>query len=168
MTARRIACFAGAAMALALAACGQGGSRGPGGPGQMARPPSPAQSEALAALACRVTPYAGTDGAVTRQALDAGLRAEFTAADTDGDGVLQKPEIAAFNARRAGGCDGEALVDWHGGGRMGYAAFSARIFTLFDRADRDGDGVVSREEMHSAGRPPRRPIHAPAGALGPS
>ncbi len=152
---------------LALAACGQGGPRGPGPHGPGARSPSPTQSENTAAVACRIAPYAGADGAVSRAALDKGLRAEFAAADADGDGVHSKAEISALNARRAAGCDGEPLIDWNGQGRMSYAAFSARIFTLFDRADIDGDGIVTREEMQTAGRPPRRPNRAAPGAQGP-
>lgn len=153
-----------AVLALTLAACGHRGPGGPGGP----HGPSPLTSETADAVSCRIKPYAGPDGAVTRAALDEGLRKEFAAADTNGDGVLQKDEIAALNAARAGGCDGEPVIDWDGAGRMSYAAFAARIFTLFDRIDVDSDGIASAEEVQNAGRPARGPARPPTtGAVGP-
>lgn len=147
-----------AALALTLAACGHRGPGGPHGPGG----PSPMVSETADAVDCRVKPYAAADGTVTREALDKGLRAEFAAADTNGDGVLQKAEVAALNAARTGGCDSEPVIDWDGAGRMSYAAFAARIFTLFDRVDMDGDGILTSEELQNAGRPARGPSRPPA------
>lgn len=162
-----------ACLALVLAGCsshphgvpgGPGG--GPGGP----RGPSPIQSETTAALDCRIKPYAVPDGSVSRDALDKGLRGAFAAADGNRDGVLEKAEITALNAARAGGCDSEPVIDWDGGGRMTYTAFAARTFTLFDRADADSDGILTAEEMKQAGRPARggHGDPPPGGAQGPS
>ncbi len=150
--------FATAGLALALAAC----SSGPP-PGQGARGPSTTSTEMTAALDCRIKTYASPDGAVARAALDKGLRAEFAAADANGDGRLQKAEIAALNAARGQSCDNEPVIDWEGSGQMTYTAFSARIFTLFDRTDSDGDGVLSPDEIAAAGRP-RRGIQPPKGS----
>mgnify|MGYP001381408173 CR=1 FL=1 len=149
------------ASAFVLAACGGGGPRGPGGPGGPGgRGLSPAAAEMNAAVTCRIKSYAGADGAVARTALDAGLRAEFAAADISGDGGLQKDEIAALNAARSQRCDSEPLIDWEGAGRMTYTAYAARIFTLFDRADANADGVLDPAEMQAAGMP-RRGIAPP-------
>jgi hypothetical protein len=150
-------------LALALAACSSRSHDGPGGPRGRGGP-SPVQAETTAAVACRIAPYAGADGAVDRAALDKGLHAAFTAADANGDGVLQKTEIAALNARRGSGCDNDPVIDWDGAGRMTYAAFAARALTLFDRADADGDGIATAEEMASAGRPPRGRAGPPPGS----
>ena len=146
------------ATTIALAACGHGGSRGPGGPGT--RGPSATATEMTAAVSCRIKAYAAADGTVARTALDTGLRAEFSAADTSGDGRLQKGEIAALNAVRTQRCDSEPLIDWEGAGQMTYTAYAARIFTLFDRADADEDGLLDTAEMAAAGRP-RRGIAPP-------
>lgn len=140
--------LAALALMMTLAACGSRGPRGPGGPGG----PSPLQTESASAVACRIAPYADATGAVTREALDKGLRASFAAADTNGDGFLDKKEIATLNAARAGSCDPEPVIDWSGSGHMTYAAYAARTFTLFDRADRDSDGVITGEEIANIGR----------------
>lgn len=139
------------ASAVMLAACGH---RGPP-PGHGARGPSTTSSEMTAALDCRINAYAAPDGTVARDTLDRGLKAEFAAADTSGDGSLQKTEIAALNAARSQRCDSEPVIDWEGAGRMTYTAYAARIFTLFDRTDTDGDGLLSAEEIAAAGRPTR-------------
>ncbi|MFT3811560.1 MAG: hypothetical protein QM698_16735 [Micropepsaceae bacterium] len=124
---------------------------------------STTSAEMTAAVNCRIKTYAGPDGSVERSALDAGLRAEFAAADTSGDGALQKNEIAALNATRGQRCDSEPVIDWEGAGRMTYTAYAARIFTLFDRADTDEDGILDVAEIEAAGRP-RRGIAPPRGS----
>lgn len=139
--------------ALLLAACAS--HRGPP-MGQGARGPSTTSTEMTAALDCRIKAYAAPDGTVARTALDAGLKAEFAAADTNGDGSLQKAEIAALNAARSQRCDSEPVIDWEGAGQMSYTAYAARIFTLFDRTDSDSDGLLSAEEIAATGRPRRR------------
>lgn len=151
--------LAAIATALLLAACGH--REPPMGPGS--RGPSTTSTEMTAALDCRIRTYAAPDGTVTRAALDRGLRAEFAAADTSRDGGLQKAEIAALNAARTQRCDSEPVIDWEGAGRMTYTAYAARIFTLFDRTDADGDGVLSAEEIAATGRP-RRGIQPPKGS----
>ncbi|MET0375762.1 MAG: hypothetical protein ABW128_16085 [Rhizorhabdus sp.] len=141
---------------LLLAACGHSGPP----PGHAARGPSTTSSEMTAALDCRIRAYASPDGSVARAALDKGLKAEFATADANGDGGLQKAEIAALNAARGQRCDSEPVIDWEGAGRMTYAAYAARIFTLFDRTDADADGVLSADEIAATGRP-RRGIPPP-------
>lgn len=160
MTVSRLAL---AALAVTLAGCGGRGPGGPGGPG--GREASPAQTESTATIACRIAPYAAADGTVTRTALDTGLRAEFAAADTNADGALQKSEIAALNAARASSCDSEPVIDWEGAGQMSYAIYAARLFTVFDRADTDQDGVINAEELSNVGRrkPDRRAPPSPDG-----
>jgi hypothetical protein len=158
-----------AAAMILLAACGSpsagrpGGPGGPGGPGSA----SPVQAETVASIDCRLKPYIAADGSLTRAALDEGLRKELAAADTSGDGGLQKSEIAALNAAKAAGCDAEPLIDWEGAGRMTYPTFAARAFTLFERADADGDGLATAEEIAAAGQPQRRRSGAPPADGGP-
>lgn len=156
--ARPLAALALAALAALTAACS--GRGGPDGPGAR-RGPSLGQAEYAAAFACKVKPYAGPDGTIARQALEDGLKAKFAAADANGDGVLQKSEIAALNAARGASCDSEPVIDFTGEGRMTFADYAARSLTLFDRAGADADGVVTADESARLSRPPRGPARPP-------
>ncbi len=130
----------------------------------MRRGPSAGQAEFAASFDCAIKPYAGPDGTITRQALEDGLRAKFAAADTNGDRVLQKSEIAALNAARGAGCNSEPVIDFTGEGRMTFGEYAARSLTLFARADADEDDIVTPDEISRMTRPSRVRDRPPADA----
>jgi hypothetical protein len=93
--------------------------------------------------------YAGPDGNVTREALEAGLRKDFDAADTNHDGVLEPDEARAVNLIRWNEDKSATspLVDWNGDGVIDFNEFAATARALFQQLDRNGDGVLTPEEM---------------------
>jgi Ca2+-binding EF-hand superfamily protein len=95
--------------------------------------------------------------------------------DKDGDGALDKQELAAAFA--GGGADGDRpeapgepgrffeRLDANKDGKVTVdeapEQFRERIEALLKRADKDGDGAVTREEFRAAGPPDRKPPGAP-------
>ena len=139
---------------LILAACAQDG------PGRRnGRPPGfgPMPREAMApAGECLLKPLAAADsGALSRQRMDSAIKDSFARADLNGDGALDTAEVRALNASRAATCDTTPQIDWSGTGQVGLTAYGARYRTAFAKADIDGDGIVSREEMTRLPRQPR-------------
>ncbi len=128
------------AAGLSLAACGSAGPE--------RRPGMAAPGMAEPAGACLLTPFVtNADGSLDRPQLDAALKAAFARADANGDGALGKQEIVALNAARAATCDRTPFIDWSETGRMSFAAFAARYYTAFSRADIDEDGRLTAAEI---------------------
>jgi len=92
---------------------------------------------------------ANHDGSVTRAEMEAGLRADFAAADTNHDGVLEPDEVWAVNEKRSSEDASAAspLVDWNNDGVVDFDEFAATARSLFDQLDADGNGVLSPAEM---------------------
>ena len=82
---------------------------------------------------------ANKDGLVTRDEVEAGLRVQFEAADTDHNGSLNLSEIQAENARRwqASGTGSSPLIDWNQDGTVSFAEFSGTAHSVFAQLDRD-------------------------------
>lgn len=97
--------------------------------------------------------YAGPDGRLTRQQLDAGLRKDFEAADKNHDGVLQPDEARAVNQQRWSEDQSaiSPLQDWNGDGVIDFNEFAATARALFGELDRDGNGVLTPDELHPGG-----------------
>jgi len=89
------------------------------------------------------------DGAVTRAEMEAGLRADFAAADTNHDGRLDADETSAVNEQRwgEGASTTSTLVDWNQDGFVDFHEFAGTARSLFSELDRDGDGKVTPKEM---------------------
>jgi len=96
--------------------------------------------------------YADAKGNVTRQAMEAGLKRDFAAADTNHDGVLEKDEVRAVNDQRwqEDKSAYSPLVDWNGDGIVDFNEFSETARSLFDDLDADGNGVLTPEELRTA------------------
>jgi hypothetical protein len=117
---------------------------------------------------------ANKDGNVTRAEMEAGLKADFDAADTNHDGVLDKAEVEAVNHSRwdKDASASSPLIDWNNDGVVDLREYSATVHSLFDELDKDGDGVVTREEMKlgggpkSGGGPKGRKMQGPRGGGG--
>jgi Ca2+-binding EF-hand superfamily protein len=93
--------------------------------------------------------YADKDGKLTRAQLEAGLRKDFDAADLNHDGVLEPDEVRAVNQQRWTE-DKSAispLQDWNGDGVVDFGEFAANARPLFRQFDRNGDGVLTPDEL---------------------
>jgi Ca2+-binding EF-hand superfamily protein len=110
---------------------------------------------------------ANRDGEVTTAELNAGLRADFNAADADRDGVLNLAEMRGVNQRRleSDGSSATPLIDWNQDGHVDFQEFAAAPRSLFTQLDRNSDGTLSADEINPHPRlrhkPP--PLIAPYG-----
>ncbi|MGA7674350.1 MAG: hypothetical protein WCA78_04810 [Rhizomicrobium sp.] len=100
--------------------------------------------------------YADKDGKVTRAEMEAGLRKDFNAADTNHDGVLDLDEMRAVNEKRWNEDQAAAspLVDWNHKGYVDFDDFAATARSLFDQLDTKGDGVLTPAELKIPGSGP--------------
>ena len=93
--------------------------------------------------------YAGPDGRLTRQQLEQGLRRDFDAADTNHDGVLEPDEARAVNQQRWQEDQSaiSPLQDWNGDGVIDFNEYASTARALFNDLDRDGNGVLTPDEL---------------------
>jgi hypothetical protein len=133
-------------LALLLAACG--------GAPQFA-PPGGLGAEQQANLTNLMRLDANGDGLLDRVELDNGLRQEYMRADRDRDGRLSPAETSDENVRRwqAEGPAATPLIDWNQDGVVDFLEFANAVRGLFDSADRDRSGSLSRDELVIARRP---------------
>jgi hypothetical protein len=135
-------------VALIAAACG-GGPPGP-------RTPPPDEWHPASELLAK---YADKNGAVTRAAIEAGLRADFAAADKNHDGCLDEDEARAVNQSRwkEGASTTSPLIDFLHNGCIDFVEFAAEPRSLFEQLDKDGDGRLTPAELHLGRKPPNTP-----------
>ena len=90
---------------------------------------------------------ADRDGRITRAEAQAARQAAFARIDADGDGYIsaQEREAAAAAQRRRGW----GRVDADNDGRISRDEFLNQPMRLFDRFDRDGDGVLDASEVEA-------------------
>lgn len=140
-------CGAVLALAVAIAGCA-------GGP---PHPPQHVEEEWHAPVQI-LLPYADKDGKVTRAALEAGLRRDFDAADTNHDGVLEPDEVRAVNQQRwqEDKSSASPLIDWKGNGLIDFDEFAATARSLFDEFDKNHDGVLTPNELRPQAVGPQR------------
>ncbi len=118
------------------------------------RPP-PHRAAPLHGPALQLARFADQDGNVTRAAMEQGLRQDFDAADLDHDGVLQPDEARPLNdARAADDPSASRLIDWNGNGVIDFKEYVAAPHALFDQLDRDGDDVLTPDELQGGGGGP--------------
>ncbi|HWA89993.1 MAG TPA: EF-hand domain-containing protein [Rhizomicrobium sp.] len=103
------------------------------------------------------------DGSLTRAQLEAGLKTDFAAADTNHDGRLDGDETRAVNEQRwsENASTTSTLVDWNQDGFVDFNEFAGTARSLFAELDSDGDGVLTPKEM---GRKQEGPAPAAAPA----
>jgi EF hand len=102
---------------------------------------------------------ANHDGVVTRAEMEAGLKADYQAADLNHDGCLDPHEVQVENDRRLAqdGAAATPLKDWNLDGCVDIHEFSNVAHSYFDLADRRKDGRVTVAEL----RGPTMPIAPP-------
>jgi len=102
------------------------------------------------------------DGVVTREEMEAGLKAEYAAADENKDNCLDPPEVRAENQRRLehDGAEASPLTDWNLDGCVDMREFANTAHSYFDLADKTKDGRVTQVEL----RGPSMPLAPPTGA----
>jgi hypothetical protein len=100
------------------------------------------------------------DGVVTREEMEAGLKAEFAAADTNGDGCLNPAEVRAENDRRLArdGAAASPLKDWNLDGCVDLKEFSNTAHSYFDLVDKKKDGKVTLLELRGPSMPIAPPV----------
>lgn len=141
---RRVsACFAAALAAFVVATRGdaEAAQRLPSG-----LPPS-------AALLLRYD--ANHDNIVTREEVEAGLKADFAAADTNGDGCLGPAEVRAENQRRLArdGAEASPLVDWNLDGCVDEREFGNTVRSYFSLLDKTKNGRITQNELRGPSMP---------------
>jgi len=92
------------------------------------------------------------DGNVARAELEETLTADFKKDDLNGDGSLDVSEARPLNERIREEKVASPVFDWNADGRIVFVEFASQWRTLFDRADRNRDGIVDEEEMTGRAR----------------
>jgi Ca2+-binding EF-hand superfamily protein len=94
---------------------------------------------------------ANHDGTITRAEMEAGLKADFDAADTNHDGRLDPDEVLAVNERRwaEGQSTASTLVDWNQDGFVDFNEFAGTVRSLFAEIDTDSNGELSPKELQA-------------------
>ena len=132
----------GALIALALTLIGCGGGPKPDGTPEW-HPPSELLQR-----------FADKNGVVTRAAIEAGLRADFAAADKNHDGCLDADEARAVNEARwkLSASTTSPLIDFFHNGCIDFDEFAAEPRSVFEQLDKNGDGRLTPDELHSSRR----------------
>lgn len=140
------------ATATLLQACSiVGGRRGP--PGGMGAMPGGAGEFASPSRLQQLQRFdADTDGNISRDEFDKVLKSDFALADVNGDGGLSAQETRAVNDRLLTVRDISPILDWNADSRVDLAEFGAQWRSVFESADADRDGIVTKEELMR--RPP--------------
>ncbi|MCE9524174.1 MAG: hypothetical protein K8S25_17280 [Alphaproteobacteria bacterium] len=93
-----------------------------------------------------------TNGDLTKPVLEVGLKADYAKSDLNADGVLDTAETRALNEQLRSERNMSPVFDWNADGRIDYTEFATQWRTLFDRADRNRDGIVDADEIEGSGR----------------
>lgn len=104
---------------------------------------------------------ANHDGTLTKAELEAGLKAEFDAADADRNGCLNPDEVRTINEKRLAeqGSTATPLIDWNQDGCVDFNEFAGTTRSLFTELDRNEDGKLDPKELN-----PRAAAKAKKGA----
>jgi EF hand domain-containing protein len=158
----------GCAAALLIGAgCAGGGARSQGTRGPIDNPNNPFRAATIPELQFEIQLMlsfdANRDGMVTRDELEAGLKQQFDAADTNHDGHLDLKEMQAENDRRwrMYGTASSPLIDWNQDGVVDFDEFATTARSVFAELDRDRGGTLAGAELRVPvirGGPRRGPV----------
>jgi len=95
------------------------------------------------------------NGNVTRDEMEAGLKAEFAAADSNSDSCIDREEVRIENNRRLTQDRGQAspLTDWNLDGCVDATEFGNTVRSYFTLADKTKDNAVSQQELRGPAMP---------------
>lgn len=139
----RFAACAGIAVLIASACAGPRVARqGPN------RPPQPIM-ETEQNIKLMLSYDENSDGTVTRQELENGLRRQFAVADLNHDGRIDLQEMQAENDRRykAFGSETSPLIDWNQDGYIDFDEFASTARSVFEEMDKNHDGKLDPNEL---------------------
>ena len=145
-----------ACVVLAVAACA---GRGSGGNANRPLPPIGETEENIKLM---LSYDENSDGTVTRDELEAGLRRQYAAADLNHDGKIDIREMQAENDRRfrAFGTAASPLIDWNQDGMIDFTEFASTARSVFEEMDKNHDGKLDGNELRlpqpGRGAPPPR------------
>jgi hypothetical protein len=111
-------------------------------------------------VAAMLTKYiTNKDGTLTHVQLEAGLHADFNAADKNHSNCLDADETRAINQQRYAEDQStySPLVDFKGKGCIDFDEFAATPNSLFDTLDRDGNGILTPQEINPYAAPAKTP-----------
>ncbi len=93
---------------------------------------------------------ANHDGTLTKAELEAGLKAEFDAADADHNGCLNPDEVRSINEKRLQelGSTATPLIDWNQDGCVDFNEYAGPMRSLFTEMDRNEDGKLDPKELN--------------------
>jgi hypothetical protein len=160
-----------AALAMTVQGCSSmnifGGADTPAAAPSNASAPEAAEADPAAAKMpaekARLSRFdANTDGLVQKAELEATLQADFKSDDLNGNEALDPSEARAVNERLRADTGMSPVFDWNADGRLVYGEYATQWRTLFDRTDRNSDGVVDADEIKYSGRERKpRPLPQP-------
>ncbi len=139
-----------AALAMSVQGCSMlgGGQSGPRSAGAGAQGDAQRQAESN-----RLARFdENGDGSVQRAEMEDTLKADFKKDDLNNNQALDPVEARALNERLRDEPGTSPVFDWNADGRLVYAEFATQWRTMFDRADRNSDGVIDADELKSMGR----------------
>jgi Ca2+-binding EF-hand superfamily protein len=146
----RLAALTGAGLLIASACAG------PRNPGANANRPPPPITETEQNIKLMLSYDENSDGTVTRQELEDGLRRQYAAADLNHDGKIDLKEMQAENDRRfrAFGTEASPLIDWNQDGIIDFDEFASTTRSVFEEMDKNHDGKLDNNELRlpAAGR----------------
>ncbi len=92
---------------------------------------------------------ANGDGKITADEMNAKHADFFAKADGDGDGAITREEMEAFHIARRAEHMQKRSGDSNGDGVVDRSEYIEAAGERFDRLDKDGDGVLSKDEMRA-------------------
>jgi len=100
--------------------------------------------------------YGDKNGVVTRAAFEAGLRADFAAADKNHDGCVDEEEARAVNEARwkISASATSPLIDFLHNGCIDFDEFAAEPRSVFEQLDKNADGRLTPDELHPGRKAP--------------
>jgi Ca2+-binding EF-hand superfamily protein len=161
---RMLGCGAAAILAVAGCAGPRAGQRPPqGGPNAAMRPVGEREQN----IRLMLSYDENSDGTVTRDELEAGLKRQFTVCDLNHDGRIDIKEMQAENDRRfrAFGTAASPLIDWNQNGQIDFDEFATTARSVFAELDADHDGKLDKNELRLP-MPRGGPGMAPGGQQG--
>jgi hypothetical protein len=156
---KRATIMAVVALAVALQGCSSMNVFG-GAPKQTAAAPAGEQPKKRQPQSMRLARFdENQDGTLTKAELEAMLQVDFKKEDANQNQMLDTAELRVLNERLREEDGTSPVFDWNADGRLVYAEFATQWRTLFDRSDRNQDGVVKESEMSTVPieRKPRLP-----------